>query len=127
MHVALDRRKDHRALRRPCTAGALCFHERLQVRDGTLHRARALHHLRQEELALAEEVADDLHPVHQGTFDHVERLRRVATRLLDVVLDEVCDPVHERVLEPLLDGCVPPAEVVLTLRGAPFERPGERE
>jgi hypothetical protein len=44
-----------------------------QVGHRLLHHARALHHLRQEHLALAEEVADDVHAGHQRAFDHVQR------------------------------------------------------
>ena len=100
VHVALDGREHDRPLR-PAVARLLVLHVRLQVRDRALHRARALDDLRQEHPAGAEEVADDLHPVHQRPFDHVERARRRRPRLLRVLLDEVDDPVHERVLEPL--------------------------
>jgi hypothetical protein len=44
-----------------------------QVRDRLLHHARRLDHLRQEHLAGAEEVADDVHAVHQRPFDHRQR------------------------------------------------------
>ena len=44
-----------------------------QVGDRLLHHARRLHHLRQEHLALAEQVADDVHAGHQRPFDHVQR------------------------------------------------------
>ena len=83
--------------------------------DRALHRARALHDLRQEHPPRAEEVADDLHPVHERALDDVERTCRVLPRLLRVLLDEVDDPVHERVGEPLGDGCVAPREVAFAL------------
>jgi hypothetical protein len=38
------------------------------MRDRLLHHPRRLHHLRQEHLAGAEEVADDVHAVHQRNF-----------------------------------------------------------
>ena len=48
VHVALDGREHDLALAR-CAAGALLgLHVRLEVGDGALHRARALHDLRQE-------------------------------------------------------------------------------
>jgi hypothetical protein len=65
----------------------LRFHERLEIRDRALHRARALDHLRQKHLAGAEQVADRLHPVHQRTFDHVSGGR--VSALLGILLDEV--------------------------------------
>ena len=48
------------------------LHEGLEVSDGLLHDASALHDLRQEHLARAEEIADNIHAVHQRTLDHVE-------------------------------------------------------
>ena len=78
-----------------------------QVGDRLLHHARRLHHLRQEHLALAEQVADDVHAGHQRPFDHVQRpaargLDRCAG-LLGVLDDEVGDAVDQRVREPLVD------------------------
>ena len=98
--------------------GLLGFHVRLEVRDGALHRAGALHDLREEHLPGAEEVADDLHPVHQRPLDHVERPRSRRARLLGVLLDEVDHAVDERVREPLADGRLAPGEIELALRRA---------
>ena len=71
VHVALDRRHYDlavgRALGRAARAPALLFfllHVRHQVSDRLLHHARRLHHLRQEHLSGAEQVADDVHAVH---------------------------------------------------------------
>ena len=64
---------------RPCdvpvvpAASLFGLHEGLEPRDGTLHGARALDHLRQKHLAGAEQVADDLHAVHQRAFDDRQR------------------------------------------------------
>ena len=115
VHVALDGREQHLALalRR---AVLLLLHVRLEVGDRALHHPRRLDDLRQEHPARAEEVADDAHPVHQRALDHVERPRRRQARLLGVLLDEVDDPVHERVLEPLLDRRLAPRQVELALR-----------
>ena len=96
------------------------FHERLEIGDRALHRARALHDLRQEHPPGAEEVADDLHAVHERPLDHVERPVDTLTRLLDILLDVVDDPVHERVLEPFLDRLFPPGEIDLALRRIAF-------
>ena len=85
----------------PCRRCFLLLHERHQVGDRLLHHARRLHHLRQEHLAGAEQVADDVHAVHQRAFDHVERALGLEPRLLGVGLDEIGDAVHQRVREPL--------------------------
>ncbi len=76
VHVALDRRHDDRG---PSDCAAMpdaafsASMNGIEVRDRLLHHARALHDLRQEHLARAEEVADDVHPVHQRAFDHLDR------------------------------------------------------
>ena len=51
-----------------------------EIADRLLHHAGALHHLRQEHLSRAEQIADDIHAVHQRAFDHVERLFRLQPR-----------------------------------------------
>jgi hypothetical protein len=77
VHVALDR--GHQDLAGGCCsplAAASSFSASMngmQVGDRLLHHARALDHLRQEHLARAEQVADDVHAVHQRPFDDVER------------------------------------------------------
>jgi hypothetical protein len=53
------------ALRDGTGALLLLLDEGDQVGHRLLHDARRLHHLRQEHLAGAEEVADDVHAVHQ--------------------------------------------------------------
>jgi hypothetical protein len=102
--VSLDRGEHDLAARAPVTPRPfLLLHERLEIPNGALHRARALHDLRQEHLPGAEEVADDLHPLHQRPFDHVERSRGLQARLFGVLFDVVDDPVHERMRKALLD------------------------
>ena len=119
VHVALDRREHDLALRRRFgdAAGgharlALGRHERLEVRDRSLHRPRALHHLRQEHLAGAEQIADDLHAVHQRAFDDLQRPRVLLARFFDVGLDEVDDAVHQRVRQTRFDRRLTPREVL---------------
>ena len=80
VHVALDRRHHDRALRLAGVARRrlLRLDERHEVPDRLLHHARGLHDLRQEHLAGAEEIADDVHARHQRTFDHLDRARVLA-------------------------------------------------
>ena len=95
------------------SSAAPSLHERLQVGHRLLHGARALDDLRQKHLAGAEEIADDLHAVHQRPFDDVERPRVLLPRLFHVLLDEVDDAVHERVRQPRLDRGLAPRQIVL--------------
>src|SRR5882724_6357719 len=54
-------------------ARLLLFHEWHQIGHRLFHDAGGFHHLRQKHLAVAEEVADDVHAGHQRAFDDVER------------------------------------------------------
>ena len=74
-----------------------------QVRDRLLHHARALHHLRQEHLAGAEQVADHVHAGHQRALDDLDRPRDLQARLLGVGDDELVHALDQRMLQPLLD------------------------
>ncbi len=79
-----------------------------------LHDARALHHLRQEHLALAEEVADDIHAGHQRAFDHVQRPPAFGAHGLPGFLgiggDEFGDAVHQGVAEAFVDAAGAPGQ-----------------
>ena len=61
-----------------------------------LHHARRLHHLRQEHLAGAEQVADDIHAGHQRAFDDMQRALGRQPRFLGVGVDEFGDAVDQR-------------------------------
>ena len=76
VNVAFDRRHHDPTLALRC-AGCflLLLDEGDKVRDRPLHDARGLHDLRQEHLARSEQVADDVHSVHQRPFDHLDRPR----------------------------------------------------
>ncbi len=52
-----------------------------QVGHGLLHHARAFHHLGQEHLARAKQVADHVHAVHQRAFDDVQRAAALGPRV----------------------------------------------
>ena len=80
------------------------------MRHGLLHHPRGFHHLRQEHLARAEQIADDVHARHQRTFDHVERPLGDQARFLDVLHDEIGDAVDQRVCDPLVDRILAPGE-----------------
>ena len=114
--VTLHRRHHDSGRRRALRL--LRLHVRLEVRDSALHGARALHDLRKEHLPGAEEIADDLHAVHERALDHVERSCGGRARLLGVLLDEVDDALDERVGKTVGDGRLTPREVELALRGA---------
>mmetsp|Transcript_55188 Transcript_55188/g.146427 ORF Transcript_55188/g.146427 Transcript_55188/m.146427 type:complete len:1471 (+) Transcript_55188:155-4567(+) len=130
VHVALDGRHDDDALAllhersqplRLTLRGDpefLLLHERQQVRDGLLHHARRLDHLRQEHLARAEEVANDVHARHQRPLDHLQVGLVQVARLLRVLLDKLGEALDESVRQPLGDRSLPPRQLVDDLGGA---------
>ena len=82
------------------------------MRHRLLHHAGRLHHLRQEHLAGAEQVADDVHAGHQRPFDDVQRPLGGEARLLGVGVDELGDAVDQRMGQPLGDGLLAPGEIL---------------
>ena len=108
VHVALDGGHEDFTARRRAGLGLLLLHERLQISDCFFHDARAFDDLRQEHFSRAEQVADDVHAVHQRPLDDVNRASKFLPRLLGVGLDVLDDPLDERVAQPLLDGSLAP-------------------
>ncbi len=106
----------------------LLLHERHEIGDGLFHHPRRLHHLRQEHLAGAEQVADHVHAGHQRPLDHVQRAGGLLPRLLGVLLDIGADAVHESMRQPLLDRLLAPGEIgLLLLRALALEASGRLE
>ena len=124
MHVALHRRKKDLAARF-ADAGLLGGHEGQKVRDGLLHGARAFHHLRQEHLARAEEVAHHAHASHKRSLDDSNGLAEFQTRLFDIGDYKIRNAVDEGVLQPLLDGVFTPAQIFRALLAFAFDLSGD--
>ena len=99
MHIALHGRDDHFAV-----AGAFLFaglNVRFEVRHRLLHHAGGFHHLRQEHFALAEQIANDVHAVHQRSFNNFDRTRSLLARFLGIQLNKLGNAFHQRVFEAL--------------------------
>ena len=71
MHVAFNRGENQLGPPVDILRGLFFrLEKRRQKSYGFFHHARAFDHLRQKHLARTEEVADHVHAVHQGAFDH---------------------------------------------------------
>ena len=136
VHVALDRGDDDFAFWLGDDAGAFFFRQlfffdvRNQVGHGLLHHARRFHHLRQEHLALAEQVADDVHAIHERAFDHVDRTAvaggDLRAHFFGVFRNPLGDAVHQCVRQALFHRRVTPFQIGgILLAGAGFQRAGE--
>jgi hypothetical protein len=99
VHVALHGGDDHLAV-----AGAFLFagfDKRFQVGHRLLHHAGGFHHLRQEHFALAEQIADHVHAVHQRPFDHLNRAGGLLARFFGILLDKLGNAFHQRIFQTL--------------------------
>ena len=106
MDVALDGSQENLS----CLAGLSAFSRidvGLQDTDGLLHGARGLHHLRQEHLSLAEELAHAVHACHQRPLNDVDGSRILGQCFLQVGLQVVADAFDEGVREALSNWTLP--------------------
>ncbi len=119
MHIAFDG-GNHDPSVGARNAFLALLYVRNQVGDCTLHHPGALHDLWQEHLPGAEQVADHIHPIHQRTFDDLQRALESQTRLFRVLDHEVVYAFDQRVLESLRDRQRAPLEVGLSLAPGAF-------
>ena len=101
MHVALDRGHQDLAL----GFGFVAFFqldERNQVRHRLLHHPGGFHHLGQEHLAGAKQIANDVHARHQRAFDHFDRACERQARLFGVFDDVRGDALDQRMFQALV-------------------------
>ena len=123
VNVALDRRHDDPALRRRAF-GLLRLDVGEQVGDGLLHHARRLDDLRQEHLAGAKQVADDVHPGHQRPFNDIDRAGCGQAGFFRVVDNISVQAFDKGVFEPLVDRPAAPFLGGLFRRDAALEPVG---
>ena len=104
MHIALDGGEKDLAIRARRTRLLLLrIHEWHEVGDGFFHDPGAFYHLRQKHLAGPEQVPDDVHPCHQWSLNHMQRLGILLSSLLNILLDVVGHAFHQCMGEALLD------------------------
>ncbi len=122
VYIAFHGRDDHPTVGLALTAAAplllLLLDEGDKMSDSLLHHPRAFHNLRQKHLSGAKQVTDDIHAVHQGTFDHLQRTLECEARLFGVLNDVVVDSLHEPVLESLCHRPGAPLQILLGFGGA---------
>ena len=78
------------------------FNERLEIRHRLFHDARRFHHLRQEHFALAKQVADHVHAVHQRAFNHFNRTRSLLAGFFGILLDKLGNAFDQRVFQTFI-------------------------
>ena len=108
MNIAFHGGQQHLAPRRSAASRLFRFHVWNELRDRFLHHTRALHDLRQEHFSGAEEIADNVHAIHQRTFNDCQRPLVFLSCLFNIVLDVIHDALDQRVLQPLFDGLLTP-------------------
>ena len=125
VYVALDGCEQDLALAGRLAAIFFGIHEGFEVGNRTLHDAGAFHHLRQEHLSGPEEVADNLHSVHQRPFDHQKGAAQFLASLLGVFLDEVDEALDQCVREAFFDRPLAPGQILDTLGTLAADRLGQ--
>ena len=102
MHVAFDRSHDDLAARRLVARFFLLgLHEWQQVSHGLLHDTRALDHLREKHFSGAEQIADDIHPIHERPFDDGQSGGKDRPGLVDIALDMIGLSLDQRMRQAL--------------------------
>ena len=98
MHVALYGRHQDFTVGRPCGSQLflLRFHKGHEMGDRGFHNAGGFHNLRQEHFACAEQIANDIHAVHQGAFNDMKRPLCILAGFLCVGDNVVRNPAHKR-------------------------------
>ena len=90
-----------------------------QMRHRLLHHAGRFHHLWQEHFALAKQIANHIHAIHQRAFDHMQRPAALSqyglVSLFRVFDNKFSDAMHQRMRQARIHGHR------LLGRTAPFE------
>ena len=62
------------------------FYKRQQICNCFLHYPRALYYLREKHFPFSEKITDNIHSVHQRTFDNLYRLVKKFSRLFSIFI-----------------------------------------
>jgi len=85
-----------------------CLDVGQQIGDGLFHHPSRLHDLRQKHFPLTKKIPNNVHSVHQMTFDDFNGAVDCQAGLLYVLRDKLIDSLHQRMGKPLLQGLVSP-------------------
>ena len=115
VHIALHGRHEDLACGRATRAasGLFSLHIGHEHGHGLFHHPRRFHHLGQEHLARAKEIADHIHARHERAFDDVERPYGGKPRFLHVGVDKFGDAIHQRIFKTLGHGLFAPGQILL--------------
>ncbi len=69
------------------------------MRHGFLHHPRTFHHLRQKHFAGTKEVADNIHAVHQRSFNDLDGFSQLFIGFLTVLHNIFINAVHQGVFQ----------------------------
>ena len=100
-----------------------------QMGDRLLHHAGRFYDLRQEHFALTKQIANDIHAIHQRTFDHMNRTSAIAfdlrARFLGVFDDPLRNAVNQCVGEALFNRRIAPDKILFFFFVTRLERRGQ--
>ena len=116
VHIALDGSQQyfrHAAL--PGGRGVFqlfLFNVGEQIRDSFFHDTGRFHHLRQEHLAFAKQIADYVHAIHERAFNHFQRFCVVVAGFFHVLVNVLHNALDQAVREALLHGGFAPSQIL---------------
>src|SRR5690554_4508110 len=82
-----------------------------KVGHSLLHDPGTFYHLRQEHLAIAKEIAHDVHAIHQRAFDNLNRVARPDAAFLSVFNNKGSDTFDQGMLDTLFYRPLTPRQV----------------
>ena len=95
--------------------GFFSLHVWFQMGNRLFHYPRAFHHLGQEHLAGAEQVADHIHAVHERAFDDLKGALCECACFFGVGDYEVVDTVHQRIHQAAVGVGFAPTQILRLL------------
>jgi len=86
----------------------LLLHELDQVVHSFFHHTCSLNDLGQEHLASTKALSDNVHTIHQRTFDDLQRLAVLTSCFLNILFDEFSFSLNQSIANSILYCVVPP-------------------
>ncbi len=135
VHITFDRRNQDFAFGPDITTRGLdqlffLFDKGYKMPHRLLHHTGRFDDLGQKHFALAKQITDDIHTIHQRPFNHLDRasatIRDLLTDFLCVFDNELRHTTHHCVRQTLFNRLLAPGEVLFALGSAALDRVRKR-
>ena len=99
MDITFHRSEHHCSTCSP--ASLFSFHIWFKISDCLFHRPGRFHNLWQEHLSCSEQITYNPHPIHQRTFDDIQGSLKHSSCFLNILFNEIVEPMDEGMLQSL--------------------------